>query len=430
MKVESYYPHSLVVDVDLLTESPHSVDFLFDAKGRGMSFGEVSNHLGPVGIAAESREEAASWFKSGVGQEWIEEIQSCGNSPFFCFPEEYAQVIELKCGVLPGKTLFSKRAAFRQIGAEFGFRVFDDLDAFDVIDELLVEDVGVSGESGADSWGGVFGGLYDQQLDCKGSLGTSLCIHDYHFFTWNIDLPAAFKGQACPASRNMTSLVQALLKVSPISEVLVSFLNRFSFNLKAKYLDQWKEYENKGWISWDTEPKNLTVLDSNETEVENDTGKEQGIGESEKGLSECDVVCHLTQQGMSRLFSVVQSSFAREGILDVELFLMGVDPVRKSAGHKRAMFTEVIYGLVDPSWNLFHGFSGRVWDCQVSTCFRTLRSGKSKSEENWRHRTDDFRRVIESSGSIIVVGKGGKAYSSIEELRGIPVRSLEFIWKG
>ncbi len=402
------FPHALIVDVELMTDvEPNRVQLL----GQD-GLGAIANRLGPVLVWAEGKQQLLDWASTSIGLAWLQEIRAGGNAwyPILGDLVESAQLLD-KCGVRWGKTIFTSRPVLKTWGGMIGCRVFDSFENFEVNGGCLVDEHGVLGEEGARSWRQALNDLTGRNHQgFTSQFGQSLAIHDFHCVS-AMDIAHCFgEHEGHPSVvKNVSEILDGLSVVTGVKQLLISTHLCHQVKLKKKYAKAWLDWEQGGWIEWIKSPE---------------------YSEDAAANDKCPVSFRLKPSGMAQLRYVFSQSLESLGHDGVDVHLLGLNVSNKQDGHPRFLFTEFLYGKVDPSWSLFDCGKKGSWECEFRSSFWSLRDDGHKaykSQKKWGHYVRQIGRAFNQNSGHLAIDSEGGMYSDLIGWEGFPFVMWDFI---
>ena len=397
------YTHGLILDVKALSEkTPYDVAF---GPESDVGLGTVANRLGPVLIVGADEEELEAWRSSAEGLEWIHELSN-GNAVEYDWDvsEELYEVASREFGIGWGKTVVAIEEALIESAERLGMMVCNGLEELRFERDLLIEEEGIVGKDGPQSWSAVFDAPAEHVY-----LGETALLHDYHVMDGG-DFRMILSGQGggCYAMQNLVELLRSVRAHLPIRNLLISTHAKFSVRMNRHQAGLWLEWESNGWLSWDKRRPDVKRLHSDRETSFNVIVQAEGLREMRGNIESC---------------------LKAEGLDEVNVFMLALNAPNKDAGHRRFLLSEYAYATVDPGWRVFRGENQHVdWDCNLSSYCRRL-PRNAKGMRRWSHWMGTVGRSIHATHAknklVLGVDSDGLTYEGMQRCFDMPFSLLE-----
>lgn len=394
MSAKPLHTHGLILDVSVLSEvMPAEIGY--GPKYEGL--GKIANKLGPVMLVSRTKEEMDAWKSTDNGAHWQREFQSGGNG-LFIEGEISNRLLDsslTRFGVGWGKVVVSKDEKTKKEATDVGLAVVENLLELSFGGEMLVDERGVVGESGPQSWSNTLEGFEH----CH-HLGTSVLMHDYHVMDGgDLERLLDLRGKDCHAVHNICALLNGLGSGLPISRFLITTALSFGIWVDTKNISNWTKWCEAGLIEW--------------------VGKCPGIND----LPDPPMFSvRLTPKGLKKIRVQLSDSLRLNQLGHVELSLIAMDVPNKEAAHSRFFLSDYATGVVDPTWRLFRG-KDLGWWFRLSAFTRELGSSQSGLKD-WRHFLREVGRAMlkthKAKRLIRGIDQDGKEYTGILECMKMP----------
>lgn len=394
MSAKSMHTHGLILDVSVLSEvMPEEVGYGPGYEG----LGTVANKLGPVLLVSRTREEMDEWKSTDNGVYWQREFQSGGNGLFFDgeIPNRLMDSSNERFGVGWGKVLVSRDERTKKEAADAGLAVVEDLLELSFGGEMLVDERGVVGETGPQSWSKTFEGFEH----CH-HLGTSVLMHDYHVMDGgDLERLLDLRGKDSYAVKNVCAVLQGLESGAPIGHLLITTALSFGIWVNDKNILNWTKWFEADLIEWVGECPDVNDLPNPPM-----------------------FSVRLTLKGLKKIRAQLSDSLRLKKLDHVQLSLIAMDVPNKEAAHSRFFVSDYATGVVDPTWRLFRG-KELGWWFRLSAFSRGLGSSQSGLKD-WRHFLREVGRAMlkthKAKRDILGVDSNGKEYTGILDCMKMP----------
>ena len=289
-----------------------------------MGLGKVANRLGPVLIIGTDQEELEAWCSSAEGLEWIQELSN-GNAVEYDWDvaEELYEVASREFGIGWGKTVVAIEEALIESAERLGMMVCNGLEELRFERDLLIEEEGIVGKDGPQSWSAVFDAPAEHVY-----LGETALLHDYHVMDGgDFRMILSGQGEGCYAMQNLVELLRSVRSHLPVRNLLISTHAKFSVRMNQKQARLWLKWESNSWLSWDKRSPDIKRL------------------HPDREMSFNVIV---QAEGLREMRSNIESCLEAEGVGNVNVFMLALDAPNKDAGHRRILLSEYAYAAADP----------------------------------------------------------------------------------